>query len=299
MENDSLTIKNAVKINKRQLNITGINVLDKVYDGTNVAKFGDLSGLALNGVLPGDDVYLVGQNLVAHYVTSDVGANIVVELDVANLINGMSISNYEVGGYDNLTANIYPFSLSVDIANYGTITVYNYRGREDSRYANLIPIGAKLSAEVIAKDTPTYSRLYSLIARYLTNRNVYAVGYQLKLTKTEEGSVYSSSLDNRLYLELPTVNKLNSAIFLTSENSSGNLEFTTINDKVVIDLSQIDTTTMNTIDRIMLTQTRIMFAWWQILIVVLVVLLIVAIILIVFFVRRHQKLKQYRVHDKI
>ncbi len=299
LENDSLTIKNAVKISKRQLKLTGINVLDKVYDGTDVAKLGDLSTVSLSNVLPGDDVYLVTQNLVANYVSSEVGSGIAVELDLSNLINGMSIANYEVSGYDNLTASIYPYSLSVEVSGYGTITVYNYRGKEDSRYANLIPIGAKLTAEVIAKDTPTYSRLYSLIAKYLSNRNVYAVGYQLKLTKTEEGSVYSSSLDNRLYLELPTVNKLNSAIYLNSENSSGNLEFTTINDKVVIDLSQIDTTTMNTIDRILLTQTRVMLAWWQILIVVLILLVIVAIILIVFFVRRHQKLKQYRVHDKI
>ena len=294
LASDSFTIKNIVKINPKQLTLNGLSILDKVYDGTTDATLANTSNLNLVGVLAGDLVDVMYNNIEARFATSQVGRNINVNIDLTGLITGLSSTNYVLTDYNDITATIYPYSVSLEIENYGTVTVYNERGKTDSSLVSLLPIGVSLTVELVENESSEFSRIYSFLTGFLSNTNVYGVGYRLKLSNNVGGTTFTTDIDNRLYVSLPNVDNLRSALYLTEYNQAGEVSYLSDGQSVIIDLSQ-----MPSVNLLILTQNRIMFTWWQILLIVLAVLLIIGIILTIYFVQRYKKLKQYKTREKI
>ena len=90
------------------LTITGLQVADKVYDGTTAAV---LSGGSLQGAIAGDDVSVVMPSAGA-FASSDVAEGISVSLTSALSLTGQDAGNY-VLSMPVLVADITPASLTI------------------------------------------------------------------------------------------------------------------------------------------------------------------------------------------
>ncbi len=99
-----------VDIAKKKLDITGVQVADKLFDGNTSAT---LSGGTLQGVVVGEDVGLVSTNAAAEFEDSAVGTDKVVNLLGFNL-TGADISNYEIDPDLSATGSILPVFEEID-----------------------------------------------------------------------------------------------------------------------------------------------------------------------------------------
>ena len=300
--NNTLLIRDCIRISKKAINISGIVVGDKVWDGTN-----EVSSQALNsntnwritGVLDDDvtshSVAVVYDNISFVYQNAEIGANKRVVMSVENALTGSASNNYFIS-VNNYTASIYPYSVSTYVEGYGEITVFNKRGREDSRYANLIPIGVKLDKlpdfviSVIYPDSNEYRSIYSYISSNLSNVIQFEVGYQFKF---KVGNA-TTDLSNQLYVSLPTVDRLNSSLWLSGDKS-GKLEFSEEGDHIVIDLSQID----GRLDAVIFTKNRVLLVWWQICLIVFAILLLILLIVLIYILVRRRKIRRNSYNDTI
>lgn len=100
----------AFTINQKNLTVTGINALDKVYDGSSSASL-DLSGAALLAVVNGDDVHLNTTGAQATFDNKEVGDTKTVTVSEFTL-TGTSASNYTLT-QPALTASITPRLLTL------------------------------------------------------------------------------------------------------------------------------------------------------------------------------------------
>ena len=114
--NYSLTYVGAnLTISTAQLNVTGLAVNSKVYDGTTAASL-NFSGASLNGVVGSDDVTLNPAGSAAAFVSKNVANGISVS--ISNLpLSGSAASNYALTQPFGLTANITAAALSVTADN--------------------------------------------------------------------------------------------------------------------------------------------------------------------------------------
>ncbi len=101
-------------VTPKTLTVTGINALDKVYDGTTSASL-DLSGVALAGIVGGDDIHLDTASAQAVFADKDVG-----DLKTVT-ISGLTLTGTSAGNYTltppALTASITPRLLTLSAEN--------------------------------------------------------------------------------------------------------------------------------------------------------------------------------------
>ena len=91
-----------VTITAKQLDITGVQVADKFFDGTNTAT---VSGGTLSGVINGDDVALVTTTGQASFASPDVGSAKTVTLTGYSL-GGADAANYRLPAALTVKGNI-------------------------------------------------------------------------------------------------------------------------------------------------------------------------------------------------
>lgn len=112
------------RITPRQVTLTGaFSVGGKIYDGSTVATLLDVSGLALSGVVAGEDLTVSG--FAAEFADANAGKNKIVQLvaaDLADGVNGLA-SNYAFNFDDSATtrADITPKNLIVRVGNHSAI----------------------------------------------------------------------------------------------------------------------------------------------------------------------------------
>ncbi len=286
---DFVVILNSIKIMRKEISISSIQVYDKVFDGSTNADVVVDNKFELRGIVGHDDVRVDPSAIGAKFENAEVGINRKVLLTLANVLTGEDSENYklkDMAGY----ANIYPYSISTEVDGFGTITITNERGKTERDKVDLIPIGARLDVAVIRVNSAGYVSIYPYINEFLESNIIFAVGYRLSFVN----GLSSTNVSNELYLTIPNVNKLTSAVWLTGEEA-GKLDYTIMDNMVKIDLSQID---LN-VDSIILTQQRVLLQLWQILLIVFGAVLLIVIIVIIFIVVRKKKQLKYGRFDKI
>ena len=73
--NSSLAISAVIKINRKALNIVGLAVDDKVYDGSVGVTISDDANVRLSGVVGDDDANLVIENIRLSFENPEIGEN--------------------------------------------------------------------------------------------------------------------------------------------------------------------------------------------------------------------------------
>ena len=289
LTNNSVTLLNCIKIMKRQLNLIGVEVNDKVYDGNVSAQIKQDADVRLQGALPDDDVHLFVDQLTISFADATVGINKQVTINSEDALVGEDALNYNLNTA-TISASIYPYSVSANIEGVGDVTITNERGLTDPSLVKLIPIGVDLKIEIIELDSNEYVNIYDKIASYLSNDRVFAIGYKLSF----ELDGISQLIDNNLYLTLPNEDRLTSALWLTGDQA-GTLEYEVKNDSVTIDLAQMNTD----VNTIILTQQRRLLKLWQIILIIVLLLLLILIIIIILLIIRKKKKDKYSENEKI
>ena len=277
LKNTELVIENCLKINKREIKITGIDVYDKIYDGIISAEITETSIPSITNKISGDVVMIDVTKISVQFNTSVVCWDKVVTINFYNAISGEDAANYS---FSNTTLNnkkIYPNEISTKIKGIGEIKLINQAGLTDRTKVNLIPIGAKLDVEIIKADTAAYADIYSVIGKYLSNTNAFAVGYKLGLTVagTQE------KISNELLLSIPKVDDLTNIIFLTGDRT-GLVKYENKDDNILVSLNSFE----EDVDTIIATQRRNLLQLWQIILIAIAVAALIATIIIVFIVIR-------------
>ena len=289
LSSNSLTFYNKIRIMRKALTILGVEAQDKIYDGTTDVTLKADANIRLQGVINDDDVTIIVDDLILQFTDAEIGENKWITIDSSQALTGIDAFNYKINEA-SITAAIYPYSVSANVDGFGTITVFNDRGLTDNSLVGLIPVGATLQINVINVDTPEYANLYQYIARFLSSRHVFVVGYSLNFVV--DGM--TTNVDNNLYVSIPNVEDLTDVIWLTG-TESGELSYTEQDNQLIIDLSQ----NQANIGSIILTQQRALLELWQIILIVVAALLLIAIIIIIFIVIRKKKKEEYSVNDKI
>lgn len=289
LTNDTLTISSCIKVMKRQLNLIGVEVNDKVYDGSADATIKQDADIRLQGALANDDVHLLVDQLIITFSDASIGANKQVTVNSEDALIGADALNYKLNT-STISATIYPYSVSTHIEGVGDITISNRRGAVDPSLADLIPIGASLKVEIIEPDTNEYVSIYDKIVRYLSNSRVFVIGYKLKF----ETNGVSQLIDNNLYLTVPNEDRLTGVVWLTGEQS-GTLEYEEQGDNVTVDLAQMSAD----VNTIIITQQRRLLELWQIILIIIFILLLLLIIIIILLIIRKKKKEKYSENEKI
>lgn len=107
-----------LEVNKKTISVSGLNVSDRVYDGT---AFVAISGIPdLSGVEPGDDVGITGFSKGA-FLSIHAGSNIPVSVSGLTLV-GKQASNYQLEG-QMIRGSILPREVFIaGLGNNGVIT---------------------------------------------------------------------------------------------------------------------------------------------------------------------------------
>ena len=114
----SVAVSPTFNITPKELGVTGISAISKIYDGNTTAT---LSGTAsLSGVLSPDEVIL-GGTPVARFVSANVGNSIPVFV-AGYTLSGAKSGNYTLRQPDGLSANIMP--VVTDIEETKDINLY-------------------------------------------------------------------------------------------------------------------------------------------------------------------------------
>ena len=307
LDNGNFVMLGVVTITQRPLYLvsTGENdVYDKVYDGTKVVDYDAASFSLGRGLIEADRQYISVdfENLSFEFEDAEIGKDKTIVANAAQAIKDVYANIHKAQNYklmfNNYTASIYPFSVSAYVAGVGEIIIYNQRGLMDSRdsehnyrqYVNLIPIDAELEVQVIYADSFEYRQIYSILSKYLSNLTEFAIGYKMNFNVA--GS--EQAINNKLYLSLPTVSRLNQALWL-SQSSSGKLQYSISKARVNIDLSQMD----ENFTGLAFTQSRRLLTWWQISLIILLILIIIILLILIYIHERRKKRKQDELNEKI
>lgn len=288
---NEVLFKEVVSITKATIYVEGVTVYDKVYDNTNKATIKENCEIRLIGVADGDEVLYDRAKLQAVFDEGyKIGYNNTVSVNVANFLFGASVENYNIVA-TNTKASIYPYSItSNEIPNVGYITIFNKRGLTDNSCVDLLPMNGTLEFSVIEYDSVEYNKIYSKIARYLSVRKSFAVGYILQF---KDGAT-DIDIDKNLYISLPGTADFSSLIWL-SDTGSEDISVEWQDGRIIVDLS----TSAYKVETFVVTQTRTLLKLWQIILIIVGVCLIIAIVIILFIYFRKKKKEIYSRNDVI
>lgn len=288
--NSSLAISAVIKINRKALNIVGLVVDDKVYDGSVGVTISDDANVRLSGVVGDDDANLVIENIRLSFENPEIGENKNIIVEINNTLTGEDSTNYRLNPISGITATIYPYSVSTYIEGFGEIEVINQRGLTDQSKVSLIPIGATLKVGTFDNDSSEYLDIYNIIANYLSNGRVFEIGLVLSF----EQNGIEMNLPKDLYISLPKVDRLTNVVYLTGQNT-GDLTYVDQGETILIDLNQIN----DDIDTLFVTKQRLLLKLWQIILIIFLLLLLIIIIIIIVLVLRKKRKERYQANDVI
>lgn len=298
---EELLFENAIKINPREIVLTGIKVYDKVFDGTDKAEYRLDEPLAWKNLIAGDIVAAPNYaDLVLSFAKDEfgnvpIGYNINIIIDASKALKGEDASNYKIK-VNGTTANVYPYSISTEVEGFGTIEVRNDKGLIDTEtgtrhdLAGLIPMNAKLRVDVVYADSPEYASLYSKMSNFLNRNRTFVVGYRIYF----DNDNLTTKLSNNLTLVLPNADRLTNLLMLTNV-SSIELNYTVENNSLVIDLSQTNFEPSTFV----LIQQRVLLQRWQLILIISLGVLLLLIAIIIFIIVRKRKKAKYSVNEKI
>ncbi|KPF54059.1 hypothetical protein D621_09625 [beta proteobacterium AAP51] len=129
-----------VNIAPRPVQLLGVTAQDRVYDGSTLVAI-NATGGSLNGVLPGDDVQLLGSGVTGTLADKNVGTGKAVSL------SGLGFGGVDVGNYrfeaNNLSVNITPRTLLPTMTVAGKV----YDGNAN---ASITLLGDALAGDVVS-----------------------------------------------------------------------------------------------------------------------------------------------------
>lgn len=159
------------RIMRKVLRLEGVTVLNKVYDGTDVAIVSaDTTPYILSSeIITGDFLSLDLDNIVYRYEDEEVGANKRVYGEAG--LTGLSRDNYSLEILDQV-ANIHPYEITA-VVNNVTYTV------TDVNRDVFLPIGGTLDVKVYDTYSAKYRDLYSVIDSIVGRRNKFLVAYDI------------------------------------------------------------------------------------------------------------------------
>lgn len=299
LSSSTFEIANYLQIQRKQIKLVNVNVQNKVFDNTTVAKVQQQNGKAIDvvGEIMGEELMINASLLTINFEDKEIGLN--KKVTVKNIRNALTEINCNANNYTienemevETKAGIYPDRITKKVEGLGEISIINLRGlnSEDNDLITLIPINSRIEVKIIYQDSPEYRNVYRVFGKNVRGNNEFAIGYSLKLISNE--TVQDISKD--LYVQVPNIKHLTGAYYLTGQ-STGKISYALTGEGVLIDLQGLSVD----LDKLMFTQQRILLKVWQIvLIVILFILLIVVIILLIIIIRRKKK-KDYSVHEKI
>lgn len=298
LDNSTLVIYGVIKIMRASLYLEGVEFYDKVYDTTTDILTKENMQLKLNGIkfVDGvqDNVGVDIGKITFKFVDAEIDANKKVVANVENALIGTHARNYKIVNVQyNKLPSIYPYSITADAGKYGTIELFNERGRnnpKDESLVALIPIDAEFKVSVIEPNSVEYVNIYPYISQFIRGNRVFGVAFNLSL------EVYGVKHDvsNQLMLKMPTNGEVMAVLSLAGEQSSEFSKFSLDGGTIILDLSQVDI-----IDGIVIINQRILFKLWQLILIVgSVVFVLVAVIITIVIIRR-KKMAKYSINDKI
>ena len=292
LTNSDIFIANYIMIKRKEIGIVGVEVYDKVYDGTDNAELVTVDDVYLKDVLPTDVLVFDPSKLVLKFQDFTVGENKVVLINATSAISGdpTTVANYKINEFKKSGIKIYPYSITTYVSGFGEISLINKRGLTEKDKVDLLPINSVLSIDVIRADSSEYRDIHRYISSLIKGNNEYSVGYELKLLQNG----HKVDIDNNLYLMMPEVKNQTGAFFLTGEES-GIIDYTIENGMVVVDLQTMDVD----VESFFLTQKRILLKSWQIVLIVVCSTLVITAGVLTFVIIRKRKHKEYSVHEKI
>lgn len=290
-------IPSFIRINKQELKLDGLIVYDKVYDETNIARIDNsdeaLSKVKLLGVVAGEVLEINLKEITATFEDAEIGESKDVFVDASNAIQGGTIANYKINQIKFEGKKIYRYTLSVDVEGYGTISIFNDRGRNGELGMinnSVIPFDSELKVEVVKNESVEYNKLFSRFSQFTTRRNVFAVGYRIYLDLYGE----QINLNKYLRLSIPDVEELTNVIGISSSDSKA-VQHEVENGYISVELSQFG----NDMQYIVLIHNRSLLKLWQIILISVSAAVIVAGGVLTFVLIRRRKLRRYSEHDKI
>ena len=302
-----LLVTNVVKIVPKKVSIKFLEVYDKVYDGSEDAKFGLTEGATeymLEYIYLEDKVNLLPEEIkvyfasaaindkldIANIISSEVEADKFVIVDARTALDGDDAGNYVIGDFGTGMYNysgkrtIYPDKVVTTIKGVGNVTLINERGLTDHTKAGLIPVNSTLVVERIEPNSAGFRDIQEHITSYLSRKNVFAAGYKLSLLNQNGMEV---KISNQLKLSMPSESELINVLSLSGDRAK-TVNYSKDGGYIVVDLSQIE----EDISYFCLIQNRALLKPWQIvLIVVLSVVATAGIGVAVLFIIRRRRLK--------
>lgn len=289
--NVDLIIYDYIKITKRPLDLIGIYVYNKVYDGTDKAELVSYDNIKVGNKIGNDVVVVNVEKLEIKFTDVSVGTNKKISIIAPEgSLGGSGAKNYYLNDDEIEGLTIYPYSLTAEVQGFGNVSIVNMRGLTEKDKVDLIPLNATFSVEPIYINSPKYTSIYSSISQYVKGNNEYVVGYSIALIVGGE----KIEIDKNLHLSIPYARNLNGVYFLTGVQA-GKIDYEVNHGNIIIDLAQINVD----VDSFFLTQRKILLKPWQIVLIVLAGVLVISAVVLVFIIIRKRKTKEYSVHEKI
>lgn len=288
--NNNFVVFNFHEITKAELDLTGLYVYDKVYDGTDKAELITTESIQLLNIVGNDDVALDMSKLEVTFADATVGTNKTVYVNASSALIGEHKDNYYIEEVPVAGLSIYPYSISTLIPNIGEVKLLNKRGLTDKDMVDLIPFNAMLDVVSIHPETNEYANIYKRVAQYLKGNNEFAIAYVISFNINGE----NVPVNNELFLSIPNVKNVTNIFFLTGEQS-GKLNYDYENGYILIDLMQIN----EELNIIGVSQKKILLKAWQIVLIVVLLVLVTLSFILTFVIIRKRKKEKYSVHEKI
>ena len=288
--NKDLIINGYIKILRAEIKLVGLQVYDKVYDGTDVAQLAMAGDVTIANLVPGDIVSFDASNISIKFADPEVGVDKVVAIDAQDAFSGRDAANYYIKDTVVTGLTIYPYEISAEFEGVGKISIINKRGLTDYQKVGLIPINATLRVVVVRPDSVEYANIYKNISEFLRGNSEFSMGYKLEMVV--DGRVVN--IDNDLYLSVPRVRNLTGTYFLTGSRS-GEINYTLEGNSIVVDLKQIN----ENVNYVFLTQKKILLKAWQIALIVSGAGLVILGVVLTFVIVRKRKLDRYSINEKI
>lgn len=294
--NNEVVLKEFIKINKRKLALSGVNVNNKVFDDTCVATLTIDSDPQLSNVVIGDPIAIDLEKLSITFANKEVGTNKQVTVDASNALystdvtNITVVDNYDIELVTVTNRTIFPYTISAAVEGLGVITLHNNRGLTDPTKVDLIPLNAVFEVMVVNANTGEYADIYAGIEKYLNTTNIFAIGYKLAFKVDGE----YKNVSNQLHLSLPHVADLTKVVYLTGAQS-GELGYSEQEGLIMVDLANIQLD----VQYIVLTQRRELLKLWQIILIAVGAVVVIGGVVTTFIIIRKRKKAKYDLQDRI
>lgn len=288
--NNVLEIRDMVKINRREIQLDGLYVYDKVYDGTVEAKLGPIDNVRILNSVLGDDITINEEKIAVVFDSEKIGVNKSVTINTSSSIVGEDANNYFINPIMVAGLTIYPHSVETFVEGYGKVALINNRGLTEMDKVSLIPLNATLRVEAIVPDSAEYAAIHSKISQYVRGNNEFVIAYKLVMVVGGE----KVDIDRNLHLSIPGVANSTGVYFLTGQQA-GKVESSSGDGNIIVDLKQMNVN----VEMFFVTQKKVLLKPWQIALIITSSVLLVGAVTLTFVLIRRRKIRDYNVHEKI